>query len=53
MQPTSKLRFVIRLEPVFPFNGHARKVRILQQWWEDAERSGEWRDVMTAPEGEV
>lgn len=47
MQPTSKLRFVIRYEPT--------PIRVLQQWWEtkalwDDEKQnwwckGEWRDV--------
>ena len=53
MEPTNKLRFVERLEPVAP-GGYCRRVRILQQWWsslrEAAELEGEWRDVMTVPE---
>ena len=59
MKPTTKLRFVERLElmdPGPPATG--RKVKVLQQWWEDARRinlgfgevdiaepTGEWRDV--------
>lgn len=27
-----------------------RKVRTLQQWWENSAGEGEWRDVMTVPE---
>lgn len=54
MEPTNKLRFVERLEPVAPFGGYVRKVRVLQQWWinmwEDTDLEGEWRDVMTVPE---
>jgi hypothetical protein len=51
MNPTSKLRFVIRYEPT--------PIRILQQWWEKSvtinlgwtgdmplrKAEGEWRDV--------
>jgi hypothetical protein len=59
MKPTAKLRFLERLEgmdPGPPATG--RKVKVLQQWWEDARRinlgfgevdiaepTGEWRDV--------
>ena len=50
MQPTNKLRFVERLEPIAPYGGYVRRARILQQWWEDAAGAGEWRDVMTTPE---
>ena len=40
MQPTPKLRFVIRYEPT--------PIHVLQQWWQDIDfnpSSGEWRDV--------
>jgi hypothetical protein len=33
MKPTNKLRFVERIEPITENTG--KKVRILQQWWED------------------
>lgn len=65
MTPTSKLRFVERTVQV-PFQDYknvtqSKTVRILQQWWEDREKTigvsqtgdgpmvkhhpGEWRDV--------
>jgi hypothetical protein len=34
MRPTNKLRFVERTEPITETTG--RRVRILQQWWEDS-----------------
>lgn len=60
-EPTNKLRFVERPEPVPGHTGMVstvRKVRILQQRWEqtvcglDGERwtEGEWRDVPLEPE---
>lgn len=53
MTPTSKLRFVERIEPLHPGSDTGRIVRVLQQWWEDASTDihwvdgapGEWRDV--------
>ena len=59
MTPTPKLRFVER--DVFVFVVTPKTVRVLQQWWEDREKTigvsqtgdgpmvkhhpGEWRDV--------
>lgn len=61
MTPTPKLRFVERLVPLHEHGGYLKTVRILQQWWEDREKTigvsqtgdgpmvkhhpGEWRDV--------
>ena len=53
MQPTHKLRFVERVIAVPATDGEGRKVRVLQQWWEDKvwfnhstqQFNGEWRDV--------
>jgi hypothetical protein len=59
MKPTTKLRFLERLEGMDPGPpATCRKVKVLQQWWEDARRinlgfgevdiaepTGEWRDV--------
>lgn len=54
MNPTSKLRFVERFIPA-PEHGEnvSKKVRILQQWWEDTSTDvywvngnpGQWQDV--------
>ena len=47
--PTNKLRFVEREERHWQDDRtyNARRVRILQQWWEPAffTEPGEWRDV--------
>jgi len=60
MTPTPKLRFVERVVPAPEHgDGIGKRVRILQQWWEDNEWThvskfdangiriapGEWRDV--------
>ena len=59
MTPTSKLRFVERVEGVEQYDVKVterhgtevcyrpKKTRILQQWWEHTEwnAEGEWRDV--------
>jgi hypothetical protein len=54
MTPTARLRFVERVVPA-PEHGEGigKKVRILQQWWEDRNSDihwingnpGEWRDI--------
>ena len=55
MTPTAKLRFIERIvrSPEY-YEGVSKRVRILQQWWEDENRLfdlitgnivGEWRDV--------
>jgi hypothetical protein len=60
MKPTARLRFVEKTETIEQTATYTtgRKVRVLQQWWEDARRinlgfgevdiaepTGEWRDV--------
>ena len=52
MQPTPKLRFIERRIVVFKTltSWDSETMKVLQQWWENEDRSGEWRDVMTAPE---
>lgn len=44
MNPTNKIRYIKRKHPI----GDSDSVQIvlyLQQYWEDAEGVGEWRDV--------
>lgn len=51
MTPTNRLRFVERevASPRWP--NILKKVRVLQQWWEEFGGRGEWRDVPLEEEG--
>lgn len=51
MNPTCKLRFVVKTIPIPLEEGIGQKVRVLQQWWHDINsQEGEWRDVEFAGE---
>jgi hypothetical protein len=48
--PTTKLRFIERRIPArdveFQMFGGERKIKILQQWWQEPDTTtGEWKDV--------
>lgn len=44
LQPTMKLRWIMKDIPIDEF--HGRREKVLQQWWQSMDsEEGEWRDI--------